>query len=716
MKYRPRLGHLVFVMSVGLVAATSFALHLVLARWMHSGEYAALTACLGFMAIVAVPLGALDAEATKFTASRQECDLRMGKLVRTSVILVTLTALALIAMSGPLSGLLKQRSVLPVIMMAVWMVVAGTGSLANGLVMGKRRFGVGGIANILGNGVVRLVVAIIAVRLGFGVTGVVAASVFGSLVVTAVLLIGMSSLERSRLWAMGHDSARAGQSLLLSQVALVGFWLTFSEMVFVAPHFFGGRIAGSYAASFNFMKVIGFGPSIALNLVYPYLVAAGKRERHRLLSWLIVGTGVVGLILAILLATEGASWARAIYGHQYIIDPMVLFIIGLQLTVISIGGILVFFFLAEGSFAAWSLWCIPIISFLVFELGTHALLSDLVEFLLVSSVVVGAIGISIPLRIRRKLRKGRIGGATRKEHERMGILGWDTGGRDDRLIDLTDLSAMLHNENQGGASGPMVSVVVPFYNPGPERLNRHLKRLSDLMLNLGWSHEIIAVSDGSTDNSNLVVDELNLPSVHLVSLGSNRGKGFAIREGFKRSSGELVAYIDGDGDIAPEILVKLLLAVRDNGARVGVGQKCYCSRWVPHLRPLMSTVYSWLVRMLFHFGIRDTQSGVKVFRNADVNWILDKLECCGFGIDIELLAMLKVMGMLGRVEVVPFEVAARRPTTVNFWSAIAVVMETIHIFNRSRRMRKAQLVLAPSSRSAPVPQPIDRAIIPSEAG
>jgi hypothetical protein len=43
-------------------------------------------------------------------------------------------------------------------------------------------------------------------------------------------------------------------------------------------------------------------------------------------------------------------------------------------------------------------------------------------------------------------------------------------------------------------------------------------------------------------------------------------------------------------------------------------------------------------------------------------------------------------------------------------------METIHIFNRSRRMRKAQPLLAQSRTSAPVPQSIDRAIIASEAG
>jgi len=713
--YRPRIGHLVFVMSVGLVAVTSFALHLLLARWMHAGEYAALTACLGFMAIVAVPLGALDAEATKFIASRQEGDLRMGRLTRTSITLVTLTALTLTALSGPLSALLRQQSVVPVIMVAFWVLVSGTGSLADGLVMGRRRFGIGGTANILGNGIVRLVVALIAVRLGFGVTGVVAASVFGSLAATVVLLLGMSSFERSQLWAIGLGGMRTGRSLLLSQVALVGFWLTFYEMVFAAPHFFGGHTAGSFAASFNFMKVIGFGPSITLSLAYPYLVSAGQRERRRLLSWLVAGTGVVGVGLGILLASEGASWARVIYGHQYTIDPFVLFVIGLQLTVISIGGILVFYFLAEDSFAAWGLWLIPIISFPMVELSRHALVPDLLKCLMVSAVVIGVLGMLIPLRLRRNISRDGDDGVAWKEHEEMETVTWDAERHNERVIDLTDSSVLMHEEGEVGGVGPMVSVVVPFYNPDPARLGRHLRSLSECVSSLGWSYEIIAVSDGSTNTSNIVVGELNLPSVVLVSLEHNRGKGFAIREGFKRSSGDLIAYIDGDGDIAPEILVELLVSVHHNGARVGVGQKCYRARWTPHLRSLMTTIYSWLVRSLFHFGIRDTQAGVKVFRKSDVNWLIDKLECYGFAIDVEILAMLRARGSLGTIEVIPFEIAAKRPTTVNFRGALVVVMETMAIFRRMRRLQKALLLTTATSTSSGLSKQVDRSVIATEA-
>jgi len=94
---------------------------------------------------------------------------------------------------------------------------------------------------------------------------------------------------------------------------------------------------------------------------------------------------------------------------------------------------------------------------------------------------------------------------------------------------------------------------------------------------------------------------------------------------------------------------------------------------------------------------------------------MDKLECCGFGIDVEILAMLRARGSLGSIEVVPFEIAARRPTTVNLSRAIVVVMETIDIFRRTRRLHKALLVPTAPSVSSGSSELADRSVIGTEA-
>lgn len=86
---------------------------------------------------------------------------------------------------------------------------------------------------------------------------------------------------------------------------------------------------------------------------------------------------------------------------------------------------------------------------------------------------------------------------------------------------------------------PLVSVIVPFYNPG-ERLRTALQSIADQ----SYAHfEVIAINDGSTDDSDQILGAF--PNVRYLKQ-SNRGPSAARNLGICNASGEFIAFLDAD--------------------------------------------------------------------------------------------------------------------------------------------------------------------------
>ena len=82
------------------------------------------------------------------------------------------------------------------------------------------------------------------------------------------------------------------------------------------------------------------------------------------------------------------------------------------------------------------------------------------------------------------------------------------------------------------------------------------------------------------------------------------------------------------------------------GADIIVGSKRHQASKVvyPWDRKILSWGYFWLVRLLFQVKIKDTQSGVKVFKRKVLTTILPKLVVKQYAFDIEMLAVAKRLG------------------------------------------------------------------------
>ena len=86
----------------------------------------------------------------------------------------------------------------------------------------------------------------------------------------------------------------------------------------------------------------------------------------------------------------------------------------------------------------------------------------------------------------------------------------------------------------------LLSVVVPTYNE-ERHIEGNLNMLFTELETIGLFYEVIVVNDGSSDSTQLKLAAYEHPHLRIISLDSNRGKGYAVRKGMGAARGNLLA-------------------------------------------------------------------------------------------------------------------------------------------------------------------------------
>ena len=171
----------------------------------------------------------------------------------------------------------------------------------------------------------------------------------------------------------------------------------------------------------------------------------------------------------------------------------------------------------------------------------------------------------------------------------------------------------------------MLSVIIPAYNEG-EHVRENLIKIAAVLEGAGIDFELVPVNDGSPDNTG---DEIN------------RGKGGAIKEGIAHAEGEVIGFIDADLDISPDHLPTYWNAMNEQHADVVIGSKMHKDSKLdyPPARKLFSLGYFVLLKILFGLKLKDTQTGIKLYKADLIKGIVPKLKVKGYAFDIEILAL-----------------------------------------------------------------------------
>jgi glycosyltransferase involved in cell wall biosynthesis len=152
-----------------------------------------------------------------------------------------------------------------------------------------------------------------------------------------------------------------------------------------------------------------------------------------------------------------------------------------------------------------------------------------------------------------------------------------------------------------------VCVLIPTYN------NEQTLRF---VINsvLQYTSNIVIVNDGSTDSTGEILRDFQF--LHIVSYEKNRGKGHALRQGFRRAVAEGFDYaisIDSDGQHYADDLPAFLGKLNDHPRAIIIGARNMDQSSVPGKSSFGNKFSNFWFRVETGLQMTDTQSGYRLY-------------------------------------------------------------------------------------------------------
>jgi glycosyltransferase involved in cell wall biosynthesis len=202
-----------------------------------------------------------------------------------------------------------------------------------------------------------------------------------------------------------------------------------------------------------------------------------------------------------------------------------------------------------------------------------------------------------------------------------------------------------------GGSGRL-AIAIPAYNAA-ETLEGVLDRIPPaIVARVPW---YVVVNDGSTDGTAAVARRLRtrFPTLELVEHAQNRGYGGAAQTGLTRAlelGADLVAWLHGDGQYAPESLPALLAPLEANRADVVQGSRFRgggaLGGGMPVYKYLANRGLTWMENRVFGLGLAEYHSGYMLYRRAALEAIpFRSFTTRGFVFDQEMLVAARILGL-----------------------------------------------------------------------
>ena len=186
--------------------------------------------------------------------------------------------------------------------------------------------------------------------------------------------------------------------------------------------------------------------------------------------------------------------------------------------------------------------------------------------------------------------------------------------------------------------GHRITVIIPAYNEA-RRIGNVLSKIPDFV------DEVIVVDDGSTDGTAEVAEGYG---VRVIRLEQNCGKGCAMRAGVRSARGDVIVFMDADGQHRPEEIIKLVEPIVNGEADFVIGaRKVEVQGKRPLQRRLSNIITTRLLRLKLGTYVYDTQSGFRAVRRE----FMPDIETERYEVETEVL--IKAVRKGARIREVP---------------------------------------------------------------
>jgi O-antigen/teichoic acid export membrane protein len=344
-----RAGDLWYIIAAAVVNVGNFAFFASVGHLLGPAAYGAVAALLNVVSIVSIPLNAVQAAVVQEVV-RQSHDgiaptVRRAGIAFLAFGLVTTAALA--AGSPLAASFLGISSVVPVLLLALWLAPSVVSSLFDGALIGTLRWRPIAVSLIAG-AVVRVAFAVVAGLVDPGVDGPVVATVLNALTTLGVVL-----------WAFRDRGDRPVRpplrlpvrTVATTVLALTGYSVLVAADTLLARHTFAPTVSGNYAAAVTIGRIALFLPMAVTVVVFPRFVShegRGARSRRMLMTGL-VGVLSVGLGAAGVLALGRHIFVAVLFGQRYVEAARLVGILGVEGAVLGAVGLLTYFHLSRRS-------------------------------------------------------------------------------------------------------------------------------------------------------------------------------------------------------------------------------------------------------------------------------------------------------------------------------------------------------------------------------
>lgn len=149
-----------------------------------------------------------------------------------------------------------------------------------------------------------------------------------------------------------------------------------------------------------------------------------------------------------------------------------------------------------------------------------------------------------------------------------------------------------------------LSIILPAKNEAPA-LTELLPRLRAVQPDA----EIIVVNDGSTDDTPAICAQNN---ISCLTSPYSMGNGASVKRGARAATGDILVFMDGDGQHDPDDVARLLTKL-DEGYDMVVGARAWEGQ-ASASRGLANTFYNWLASRMTGHKVEDLTSGFRAVR------------------------------------------------------------------------------------------------------